>query len=213
MKNIHPIVPAVFVPTASQKRAREIMGRNILGVEEAIEYFGVDPSKEQLAALSGIQFSEEDMLKRKYGHILVADTMLSMLDIGNKIRKKIGDDVWHNWNNEEGFARVCSGEAKWYLVNKEPVINSTLKTWAEQLKLLGKDEGVPTARLMICTIIGHYLATGEMLFKDDYVLCSDVSSMGCHIGVGYFDGHHLRIGHFRDSDYGPSVGLASFLRK
>jgi hypothetical protein len=33
-----------FEPSTSQKRAREIMGRNFFGVEEAIKHFGVNPS-------------------------------------------------------------------------------------------------------------------------------------------------------------------------
>ncbi|KPJ54563.1 hypothetical protein AMJ47_04100, partial [Parcubacteria bacterium DG_72] len=32
-----------FEPTSNQKSAREIMGKNFFGVEEAIKYFGVNP--------------------------------------------------------------------------------------------------------------------------------------------------------------------------
>ena len=44
--------------TMSQKRAREIMGHNMFGVEEAIKHFGVNTSRQQLAALSDIPFTE-----------------------------------------------------------------------------------------------------------------------------------------------------------
>ena len=47
-----------FEPTTSQKRAREIMGKNFFGVEEAIKHFGINPARQQLAALSEIPFSE-----------------------------------------------------------------------------------------------------------------------------------------------------------
>lgn len=46
-----------FEPTTSQKRAREIMGRNYFGVEEAIRHFGVNPSRQQIAGLSEIAWS------------------------------------------------------------------------------------------------------------------------------------------------------------
>jgi hypothetical protein len=45
----------------SQERAREIMRRNFFGVEEAIEHFGVNPSKRELAALAAVPFSEETL--------------------------------------------------------------------------------------------------------------------------------------------------------
>lgn len=41
-----------FEPTTSQKRAREIMGDNMFGVEQAIAHFGVNPSRQQIAALA-----------------------------------------------------------------------------------------------------------------------------------------------------------------
>src|SRR3989344_2565717 len=47
-----------FEATTSQKRAREIMGRNMFGVEEAISHFGVNPTRQQTAALSEIPSSD-----------------------------------------------------------------------------------------------------------------------------------------------------------
>src|SRR3989344_3110502 len=47
-----------FEPSTSQKRAREIMGKNIFGVEEAIAHFGVNPSKQQTAYLAEVPFAE-----------------------------------------------------------------------------------------------------------------------------------------------------------
>jgi len=55
-----------FEPTTSQKRAREIMGKNMFGVEEAIQRFGVNPTRQQTLVLSEIPFSEEVLQKAKW---------------------------------------------------------------------------------------------------------------------------------------------------
>lgn len=70
-----------FEPTTSQKRAREIMGRNFFGVEEAIKHFGVNPSRSQLAALAEIPWSEEVLAACRDTHVLVAVLPLSILEI------------------------------------------------------------------------------------------------------------------------------------
>jgi len=61
-----------YEPSTSQKLAREIMGTNFFGIEEAIKHFGVNPSKQQLAALAEVPFSEEVLRSAKDTHVLVA---------------------------------------------------------------------------------------------------------------------------------------------
>src|SRR3989338_7146181 len=46
-----------FDSSTSQKKAREIMGKNMFGIEDAIEHFGVNPSKQQLAYLAEVPFT------------------------------------------------------------------------------------------------------------------------------------------------------------
>ncbi|MFZ2643502.1 MAG: hypothetical protein WA117_21095, partial [Verrucomicrobiia bacterium] len=70
-------------------RIRGIMGRNFFGVEEAIKHFGVNPSPEQLAALSEIPFSEARLREVKDTHVLVAVVPLSILDIRGKVERKL----------------------------------------------------------------------------------------------------------------------------
>jgi hypothetical protein len=60
-KVVRLILNGGFEPTTSQKRAREIMGRNTFGIEEAIRHFGVNPTRQQIAALSEIPCSEETL--------------------------------------------------------------------------------------------------------------------------------------------------------
>lgn len=194
-----------FEATTSQKRAHEIMGQSFFGIEEAIQHFGVNPTKQQLAALSEIPFTEGELEECKNTHVLVAVFPLSILEIRGT-SKLLYDQLWYN---QESFAKD-HGDVSWHLVKKTPVANSTSKTWSEQQDLLAKNEETSTARIMVYTIIGHYLATGERLFEQIYVRCSDVDSYGSRVGVGGFNSYGLDVDDGGWVGYrSSSVGLAS----
>jgi hypothetical protein len=97
----------------------------------------------------------------------------------------------------------------WQLVRKTPVPNSTSKTWQEQQALLSEKEETPTARVMVYTIIGHFLATGERLFENVYARCSDVDSDGYRVYVGYFSAYGLVVSYVWDGRRSGRVGVAS----
>ena len=195
-----------FKPTTSQKRAREIMGKNFFGVEEAIRHFGVNPTRQQLAALSKIPFSEAVLEQSKDTHVLVAVFPLSVLEIPGKVDSKLFYDQW--WYNKESFAKE-RGEVTWQLIRKTPVNNSTSKNWQEQQALLSKDDEVPSAQVMVYTIIGHYLATGERLFEHVYVRTSSVDLGGRRVAVGRFDSEGLDVvSHWDDNRY-DYLGVSS----
>ena len=198
-----------YDPSTSQKLAREIMGTNYFGIEEAIRHFGVNPSKQQLAYLSEVPFSEEMLKSCKDTHVLVAVFPLSILDV-RTIAKKLADQpLFYNqdWYDKQVFAKD-KGEVGWQLVRKEPIANSTSKNWNEQRALLSKDEETPKARIVVYTMVGHFLATGERLFEKIYVRCSDLDSVGPRVYVGFFDDEGLFVSYcyddFRYSDIGVS---------
>jgi hypothetical protein len=183
-------------------RAREIMGTNMFGVEEAMKHFGVNPSKAQLAALAEIPFSEAVLEQCKDTHVLVAVFPLSILDIRSKanVRKLFYDQSWYNG---ESFAK-SRGKIGWQLVRKTPVSNSTSKNWSEQQALISQDDETPTAQVLAYTIIGHFLATGERLFEKIYVRTSSVDSGGGRVSLGDFDATGLWVDSFWD---GRRVGV------
>jgi len=195
-----------YEATTSQKRAREIMGKNFFGVEEAIKHFGVNPTKQQLDGLAEIPFSEAVLQECKDTHVLVAVFPLSILEIRGKVDSKLFYD--QSWYNREPFAKD-RGDASWQLVRKTLVSGLTSKTWDEQQALLAKSEETPTARVMVYTIIGHFLATGERLFERTYVRCSDIVSDGYRVDVGLFSSSGLGIGNYSDDDRDDDLGLAA----
>lgn len=197
-----------FEPSTSHKRAREIMGKNMFGVEDAIKHFGVNPSKQQLDALAEVPFTEEVLQSCKNTHILVAVLPMSILDIRGKVEQKLFYSHEDAWYNKQAFAKD-RGEVGWHLVRKEPVADSTNKMWQEQQVLLGKDEETPTAQVMVYTVIGHYLATGERLFKNVYIRTSSVDSDGIRVSLGDFGEGGLSVDDDWVSLLYSSIGLAS----
>jgi hypothetical protein len=191
--------------TVSQKHAREIMGKNFFGIEKAIKHFGINPSRRQLAALSEIPFSEAVLEQSKDTHVLMAVFLLSILEIRGRDSKPFYKQDWYD---KESFAKE-RGEVIWQLVRKTPVDNSTSKNWQEQQVLLGKDDEVPTAQVMVYTIIGHFLATGERLFEKVYVRTSSVGSDGSHVDVGDFNAKGLGVSSDWDDDGDDDLGVSS----
>ncbi|MHB1163054.1 MAG: hypothetical protein ACYCZZ_00775 [Minisyncoccota bacterium] len=182
-------------------RGREIMGHNFFGVEEAAEHLGVMPSKKQLAALAEIPFTEEVLMSVKDTHILIAVFPVSII----KMRLKSGiNDLFYNqrWYAKKMFAK-SKGKIGWQLVRKDLVDDSTSKTWEEQQELLGGNEEMPSAQVMVYAIIGHFLATGERLFETVYVRTSS------HAYVGHFDTDGLIIEDDSVNRRCHNVGLAS----
>ena len=129
-----------YEPTTDEKMARAI-GIPMFGVQEAIQHFNVKPTESQLAMLSVIPFSEQELREAKDTHILVAVLPMSILDV-RKVNNKLFYSETGGWYESEKFAKD-KGETGWYLVKKTPVKNSTSKTWKEQQALLGDRESNP----------------------------------------------------------------------
>ncbi len=200
-----------FEPTTSQEQARSIMAPNFFGVEEAIRHFKVNPSPEQLATLAEVPYGEAVLQSVKGTHTLVAVFPMSVLDIRGKVAGN-SQPLFYNqdWYNKEKFANKERGRVGWHLVRKTPVPDSINKTWSEQQALLTETEETPTTQVMVYTITGHFLATGERLFKDVYVRCSDLDSYGYRVLAGVFDAGGLGLGYwvgFRDVSIGLSASL------
>lgn len=196
-----------YEPTTTQKLARTI-GIPVFGIEEAVQHFGVKPTRTQLSALAEIPFTEAELRECKNTYILVAVFPMSVIEIRDKVEHKLFYSHEDAWYNKESFAK-SKGKVCWQLVRKTPIKDSTSKTWNEQPALLAKNDETPTARVMIYTIIGHFLAIGERLFEGVYVRCSDVDSDGNWVHVGYFDSSGLIVNDDWNDDRYGRLGLAS----
>ena len=59
--------------------------------------------------------------------------------------------------------------------------------------LLATDETTPNAQVMIYTVIGHFLATGQRLLENMYVRTSSSNSTNWYIYIGSFNPEGLVI--------------------
>jgi hypothetical protein len=189
------------------------MGRNVFGLDDAISYLGVNPSPEQIATLREVPFSEEVLVFCRDTHILVAVFPLSILDIREMVRAEpTRHFCYQSWYNEQVFASD-SGQIGWHLIRKTPVENSSNKMWDEQQDLLGENDETPKAQVMVYAIIGHYKATGERLFEEVWVRCSDLTLDGNRASAGRFDFRGLYVRESWDGTRDDDLGLASERKK
>lgn len=114
----------------------------------------------------------------------------------------------HTDYNDQAFV-TQRGFRGWRLVRKLPVENSPGATWREQQALLSEDEDVPEARIMVYSIIAHFLHTGECLFEAMYVRCSDQHADGRRVRLGYFDIEGLGFSGDEDGSRVPDVGVCA----
>lgn len=184
------VVNGSYQMPESHQIAREVMGKNFFGVEDAIKHFGLNPTRRQLASLACIPFDKEMLRSCSDTHVLVAVFPLSILDMRNQCREVepcifSQPDENSGYDNQD-FAKT-KGEVGWHLVCKVPFVSTMKSATEEQEKSLPRDERECSARVRIYAIIGHFRVTGERLFKNIVVRCSDTDSIGRNVYVGCFD--------------------------
>lgn len=189
--------------SVSEAQARRIMGENFHGSEDALSSLGEDfPREAVINAFCEVPFSARVLKRCRKTHVLVAVLPISIIEMRHMVSRGIfhytrGDDCDGMWYHTEPFADK-KGVAGWHLVPLAPVHGSWSKTWSEQVNLLGEDERVLSARVLVYTILIHYLKTGQWLFEDHAVRCAEERSGGGHVTVG--SGHPgISIGDFRDA--------------
>jgi hypothetical protein len=199
-------------PSMNQKRAREIMGDNFFGIEDAVTHLHVNPSRFEIACLKKIPTTDEQLEEVKETHVLAAVFSNSILEIranveGKRAIANYDSDVRFNYNNLT-FA-VRKGYPAWRLVSKWIIPVSTNKLWKEQQMLLGENEETPTARVTVYAMAGYYLMTGEMLFCSSWARCLDSDLDGRRRVAVRFCPDGVAISCFQDDCRDEYYGLAS----
>ena len=151
--------------TENHKKARDTMGSNFVGIEDAVEIFKITPTNDQLRLLSNIMFKERDLILRRDRHVLIPIFPLpisylvskfpSLVSIGTKFRKS------------DFYTQIVS--PKWVLVEKEPIIDSYSSTWEEQRTIFQKKDKL--------TNISH-LSVFVLIYT--FILCRKKYISFCH---------------------------------
>jgi len=188
------------------KNAQEIMGKNFVGPKEIRSIYGVNIINFPL-----VPFSQEQLVAVKNDHILIATSPLSIIGLKGIIGAKMFFWQKSSWYNNEVFAQD-RGRVGWELIGKNPVKNSTDKTLAEQIELLGKNRVTPTAQAIVYLIASYYLITGIFLFGQTSVRTSSRDSKDYPIEVGVTRGEWIRVSRSNDSKKNIFLGLAESVR-
>ena len=182
--------------------AREIMGKNFIGIPEVERDFGAISPADR-SALQHIPFSKETLRACAATHVLVAD-------VGSFIDFNLSFFMSTGLLPGEKFAEQTV-LTSWRLIRKTPVDRSLSNTWKEQQALINPalDE-IPSERQLVYMMILYHYATGEWLFKNIFVRTSSVVlSDGFHAVVGFPDNGGPNVYYWRDDDRNIGVWVAS----
>jgi hypothetical protein len=163
------------------KKVKEIFGDNFIGPDEVKKVANLSKMK----TIPSIPYSEECLNKFKNEYILIIgcskDKYNKPLTI-NRMRYFYGLDptlkepCFYNqdWYLKEDFANKTTLENKWYLIKKTVVEKTRGKRPDEIIANLSKNENLPSAILTAYTFFAYYLLNnGKMLWKNDFIWCSD----------------------------------------
>lgn len=203
---------------ARQRIAQKIMVQNFLGPKEVAKHFGIRLNEEEMTKVAKIPFRDKTLQECKDTHILFLgvnhDKTGKPLTI-NRFREMFPENgqpkfysYQGSWYDKEEFANKETPDLRWYLISKSILEKSRSKTYKQQEKLLKESEERERAIVYIYGMLLMFKATGERLFKNDWVWCKDVSSGGERVSVGSFYSDGLYIYDWRGGSYLRCLGLA-----
>ena len=179
--------------------AENIMGDNFIGpakLNKISHFFNIKNIPD--TSIPEIPFSEKILRENRKEYILILGVPFNKkgkkLTIDNlrlffSCDPKIKKPCFYNqdWYLEENFAKNQTLKFKWYLIRKVPLEKSRGKKIEEITSEFNRKESFPTAILAAFTFFAYYLLTGKILWKHDFIWCSDTDKNGDRIYVGRYE--------------------------
>ena len=182
-------------------QAKKIMGKNFIGPEDLgkiSSQMGIVDSLDLGRQIPKINFTEQQLKKNCKNSILIlgipATKSGEKLTI-NKMRSHFGWDpkksepCFYNqdWYLKEKFANKEYLKFQWYLIGKKVVPQTRGQNPQQVEKDLAPNQNFPSAVLTAFAFFAYYFYTkGQMLWKHDFVWCSDKDKNGDRIYVGRY---------------------------
>ena len=195
------------------QRAHDILGDDFISPQEIAEARGVSYTEAQLASLASTLPGKEVLQwARDNGFAVVAGppSEMSLLDI-HELNTGLfysKNDPWFA-DKRQKFARNDKVGTTWFIVRKDPVPNSTRKTWGEQQELLNDAERVPNVAEVAWFFTTYAAVRGIRLVPNVYVRTSSVLSDGRRVDVGSFGGRGLSVRDYWGDLRSDYFGVAS----
>ena len=197
--------------------ARHILGQDFITPEEIAKARGLTYSDKLLRQFKDTLPLEDDLnYCQANGFMLVAGPPqpLNLLEIRglNPVYFYSKSGGWYA-NDSHKFSREDKVNPCWLALRKEPVPNSTSKTWDEQSQLLSDKEmeQVPNTPEESWGLTTYKAVRNVYLLPDKYVRTSSLVSDGCRVLVGGFVSDGLDIVYYWGNDRGIGIGVASSL--
>ncbi|MFH0814484.1 MAG: hypothetical protein V1902_00100 [Candidatus Falkowbacteria bacterium] len=193
LPNLQGFVLEPYKRTTAQVKLREIMGKNMFGIEDALMHFDAWATSGQIAALDEIPYSKNVLRECKETHVLIADFGLSIRDMWKMHRRLFRyRDKMPDAPSEFLEKRAAP---QWRLIAKYAKIDICNAEDGDTLATLGNDEEMPIARELVYAAIGMRLARGEILFHDVRIRTDEGRR---------FEGWYMHIGP-HDEEYGLGI--------
>jgi len=171
--------------------AKKIMGKNFIGVEELNLISSEFPIK-IITNYQDIPYSKEYLIDKKNDYLLIYGLSktkdskpLNLIFMRGKygINPDVSEPCFYNqdWYSKEDFMNLCL-EDKWYLVKKTVFEDSR----AVLPNVLENKYTFPSAILCAYTFFACWFHLNEILWKHDFIWCSDKDHNGDRIYVGKY---------------------------
>ncbi|MDD5396111.1 MAG: hypothetical protein PHV78_02575 [Patescibacteria group bacterium] len=112
------------------------------------------------------------------------------------------------WYSNQRFAVRTTGKLRWRLMPLEIVPNSEDKTFADQQSMLPTNYEVPPAVTEVTKAMLYFKKSGQYVNPTRYGRCSDLTSGGYRVYVGYFDANGLVVDDWDGYRY-DHIGLSA----
>ncbi|MFA5714734.1 MAG: hypothetical protein WC998_03255 [Candidatus Paceibacterota bacterium] len=152
-----------------QRLVREIMGRNFIGIGEALQCFDMYATNQELDQLVKT-LPEKDKIAscvETDDYILVPGLPLTIMDTINLSYwgtfSPPAPSPLVGWFHNHRFATILEPKTEWYLLCKHPV----------QGKAILADGQTPKVCVLVYATALYYMITGNKLFKGEKVYCDE----------------------------------------
>ena len=191
--------------------AQTILGKDFITPEEVTKSHGIVYTEDQMTKFGDTLPSQEVLVWcRDNGYMVVAgpNKPMSLLEV-REMKSGYFYSKSGGWYVDQKFARNDKADTRWIVVRKEPVPDSTSKTWNEQQALLSDVEITPNATEVVWAITVYKAVRDIYLLPNIYVRTSSLGSGGYRVHVGRFDDGGLDVGSWSDDGRGSALGVSS----
>lgn len=183
-------------------QAKKIMGENFIGPEELSKIssqLGIANPLETNNNFPEIIFNEQYLQKIHQDYILILGIPTTKNNENltiNRMRLNFGWDseksepCFYNqdWYLNEDFADKIHLEFAWYLVKKDVIQDTRGRDPKSIEENLAYNQSFPKAILTTFTFFAYYFhINGQVLWKHDFVWCSDKDKNGDRIYIGRYE--------------------------